>query len=63
MGSGKSSIGKQLADKLDFKYIDLDSFIENAPQELVSQQQDRFDYLSNEINNLKQHYKEINKLI
>ena len=43
--------------------IDNDSFIENAPQELVSQQQDRFDYLSNEINNLKQHYKEINKLI
>ena len=43
--------------------LDNDSFIENAPQELVSQQQDRFDYLSNEINNLKQHYKEINKLI
>ena len=40
-----------------------DNFIKNAPQDLVNQQRDRFDYLSNEINNLKAQHTEINKLI
>ena len=30
MGSGKSLIGKQLAEKLNIKYIDLDNFIEES---------------------------------
>ena len=30
MGSGKSLIGKQLAEKLHMKYIDLDNFIEES---------------------------------
>ena len=30
MGSGKSLIGKQLAEKLNIKYIDLDNFIEKS---------------------------------
>ncbi|MEC7917317.1 MAG: valine--tRNA ligase [Pseudomonadota bacterium] len=40
-----------------------DNFIENAPQELVNQQRDRSNYLSNEINNLEIQHKEITKLI
>ena len=40
-----------------------DNFIENAPQELVDQQRDRSNYLSNEINNLEIQHKEITKLI
>ena len=30
MGSGKSLIGKQLSEKLNIKYIDLDNFIEKS---------------------------------
>ena len=40
-----------------------DNFIENAPQELVNQQRDRSNYLSNEINKLEIQHKEITKLI
>ena len=37
MASGKSSIGRALAMKLSFKFIDLDDFIEKREQESVSQ--------------------------
>lgn len=37
MGSGKSSIGKRLAHKLNFSYIDLDQYIENKYFKSISQ--------------------------
>lgn len=37
MGSGKSSIGKQLASILGFKYFDLDSYIELKEAKTVSE--------------------------
>jgi shikimate kinase len=32
MGSGKSTVGAQLAEKLDYTFVDLDTFIENRTQ-------------------------------
>ncbi|MDC0201848.1 AAA family ATPase [Flavobacteriales bacterium] len=36
MGSGKSLIGKQLAEKLHLKYIDLDNFIKKSENRTIS---------------------------
>ena len=36
MGSGKSLIGKQLAEKLHMKYIDLDNFIEESEKRTIA---------------------------
>ena len=36
MGSGKSLIGKQLAEKLNIKYIDLDNFIEKSENRTIT---------------------------
>lgn len=36
MGSGKSVIGAELANKLGFKFIDLDTFIEENEQQSIS---------------------------
>ena len=36
MGSGKSLIGKQLAEKLHMKYIDLDDFIEKSENRIIT---------------------------
>ena len=36
MGSGKSLIGKQLAEKLQLKYIDLDNFIEESENKTIT---------------------------
>ena len=36
MGSGKSLIGKQLAEKLHIKYIDLDDFIEKSENRIIT---------------------------
>lgn len=36
MGSGKSTIGKHLASILDYKFIDLDSFIEDNEAQKIS---------------------------
>ena len=36
MGSGKTTIGKQLAKKLDYSFIDLDQYIEEALNTSVS---------------------------
>lgn len=35
MGSGKSTIGKRLSNKLNIPFIDLDQFIENQENETV----------------------------
>lgn len=35
MGSGKSTIGKELAEKLNFKFIDLDKYIENSENKTI----------------------------
>ena len=35
MGSGKSLIGKKIAEKLNFKYIDLDNFIEQSENRTI----------------------------
>ena len=53
------------AEMHGMKFVELnnDNFIENAPQELVNQQRERSNYLSNEINNLEIQHKEITKLI
>lgn len=37
MGSGKTFVGRQLAEKLGFLFIDLDSLIENIEGDIVSQ--------------------------
>jgi len=37
MGSGKTSIGKRLANKLNFNFIDLDQYIENKYFKSVAQ--------------------------
>ncbi|ULC58684.1 AAA family ATPase [Flaviramulus sp. BrNp1-15] len=36
MASGKSSLGKKLAEKLDYEFVDLDDFIENKENASVS---------------------------
>ncbi len=36
MGSGKSTVGRELADKLDFKYIDTDNMIEKQVGKSIS---------------------------
>ena len=38
-------------------------FIDNAPKDLVKDQQDRFDLISKELNNLEEQLKEISRLI
>lgn len=35
MGSGKSTIGKELAEKLNFKFIDFDKYIENSENKTI----------------------------
>ena len=37
MGSGKSTVGKKLASKLDYEFIDLDKFIETEYQQTIPQ--------------------------
>ena len=37
MGSGKTSIGKGLADKLGFQFIDTDHFIENRQRKTINE--------------------------
>tara|TARA_B100000809_G_C15138874_1_gene531975 strand:+ start:6337 stop:6861 length:525 start_codon:yes stop_codon:yes gene_type:complete len=37
MGSGKTTIGKQLSTSLNYKFIDLDQAVENEEQQLVSE--------------------------
>ena len=34
MGVGKSTIGKSLSDRLNMKFLDIDTIIENKPSEL-----------------------------
>ena len=36
MGAGKTTIGKQLANKLKYNFIDLDQFIEESNQTSIS---------------------------
>ena len=36
MGSGKSKIGKQLSEKLNLRYIDLDEYIEESENRTIS---------------------------
>ena len=40
-----------------------DKFIKNAPEDLVSSQQERFNVLTKELENLQSQMKEIQKLI
>ena len=40
-----------------------DNFIKNAPEDLVSSQQERFNVLTKELENLQSQMKEIQKLI
>ena len=49
---------KMLSSKLNNK-----KFIDNAPKDLVKDQQDRFDLISKELNNLEEQLKEISRLI
>ncbi len=37
MGSGKSTVGRQLAEKLNMDFTDLDAFIENKAQKTISE--------------------------
>jgi len=37
MGSGKTTIGRKLAKKLDFQFVDVDHFIENRQRKTVSE--------------------------
>ena len=37
MGSGKSTIGRKLAETLDFEYLDLDAYIETKEQQPISE--------------------------
>lgn len=36
MGAGKSTVGKELSKKLDYEFIDIDSFIEETAQKSIS---------------------------
>ena len=36
MGSGKSTVGKELAKKLNFNFLDLDNYIENKYNSTIS---------------------------
>ncbi len=36
MGSGKSYVGKRLAEQLDFQFIDLDAYLEQKTQRTIS---------------------------
>ena len=49
---------EMLSSKLNNK-----KFIDNAPKDLVKDQQDRFDLISKELNNLEEQLKEISRLI
>ncbi|MBT8297530.1 MAG: shikimate kinase [Maribacter sp.] len=65
MGSGKSTIGKLLADNLDYKFIDLDAYIERSEKMEIPQifkskgeiyfRKKEFEYL-NEILNTKDDF-------
>ncbi|NNK18142.1 MAG: shikimate kinase [Maribacter sp.] len=65
MGSGKSTIGKLLADNLDYKFIDLDAYIEHSEKMEIPQifkskgeiyfRKKEFEYL-NEILNTKDDF-------
>src|SRR5210317_2189046 len=46
MGSGKSAIGKILANKLDYKFIDVDKMIEIDPKKTIKKifEEDGEDY-------------------
>ena len=37
MGSGKTTVGKNLAEKLNFQFVDLDLFIENRRRKTISE--------------------------
>ena len=37
MGSGKTTIGRRLAKKLDFQFIDIDHFIENRQRKTINE--------------------------
>jgi len=37
MGSGKTTIGRELAKKLDFQFIDVDHFIENRQRKTINE--------------------------
>ena len=37
MGCGKSTVGQQLANKLDFNFLDLDEFVEQKQQATISE--------------------------